>query len=392
MFRYLLFLIAFLLFAPFARAQEEHVYLIKMFDCTHRPFERSQTGFRVRGEKGLITALHGVADCQKIKASRKGLLLDQPLTIKKVDTDHDVALLSSPQIESAPGGGLNVADNIVWESLGTVKVYGHPYGISSLERTLLVSNPPLKPLKDLVPTDSLSILRDRRSPNHLTNVLNLQGHLLPGHSGAPVVDSRGRVVAVANGGLKGGYAEISWAIPFGDIEWDADLYLKLKALAQHDPTILFDYDTGKPIPETVTDFCGQISKLIAASHTKFEFIAGEPNFEGAAGGYKSKIPLPGASASFVVPGNHVRYTMGVRRWGSSKVYKDLVDKLSGCLPSSTKRVAVRNNDPDIDKWPIREITVFKGDDKRPAINVYTKLRGRRTEFYVEIRALESSQK
>jgi Trypsin-like peptidase domain len=372
MLRWFIFLTLFLTLTPSTNAQEADVYLVKIFGCAHKPAERSQTGFRVRGIKGLVTALHGVADCQKITASsRKGLLLDQPLIITKIDADHDVVLLSSSQLESSPDGGLYVADNVIWESLGTVKVYGHPYGISNLERTLLVSNPALKPLKDLVPATPLFILKERRSPNHLINVLNLQGHLLPGHSGAPILDSRGRVVAVASGGLKGGYADISWAIPFEDIEWDANLYQRLKALAQYDPTILFDYDTGEPIAEAGTDFCGQISKLIAASHTKFESesIVGEPTLDGFAGEYKSKIPLPGATASFVLPGQYVRYRMYMTNspgWGFRRVYKKLVAKLRGCLPGSTKREFVVEDD----KFSIREGTTFKGDDNRPNSSIF----------------------
>ena len=41
-----------------------------------------------------------------------------------------------------------------------VKVYGHPYGISSLETTLTLRNPPLRPLKDLVPAAPLFTLKD----------------------------------------------------------------------------------------------------------------------------------------------------------------------------------------------------------------------------------------
>lgn len=80
MIRCLTLFVAFLLFGPIAYAQQENVYLIKMFDCTYKPIQRSQTGFRARGLKGIVTALHGVADCQKITASsRKGPLLEQTL-------------------------------------------------------------------------------------------------------------------------------------------------------------------------------------------------------------------------------------------------------------------------------------------------------------------------
>src|ERR1044072_1511380 len=184
MLRFPLLLAMVLLLASASSAQEANVYLVKMFDCAHQPVERSQTGFRVRGVKGLITALHGVADCQRIMASsKKGLLLDEPLSIRKIDVDHDVALLSSPQLDRAQDEGFEVAENVIWSALVMVKVYGHPYGISSLETVLTVRNPPIEILKDLIPASSLSILKEPSSPNHLIKVLNLQGNLLPGQIG-----------------------------------------------------------------------------------------------------------------------------------------------------------------------------------------------------------------
>jgi Trypsin-like peptidase domain len=357
MLKSLVLLTTFLLFPPALRAQEADVYLIKMFDCAHKPTERTQTGFRVRGIKGLVTALHGVADCQKIMASSKnGLFLDQPLTIKKMDADHDVALLSSPQIDSAPDGGLNVADNVDWKSLGMVKVYGHPYGISKLETTLTLRNPPLTPLKDLVPSAPLSILKERRSPNHLINVLNLQGNLLPGHSGAPILDSKGNVVAVANGGLKEGFAGISWAVPYKDIEWDS-LGSKLKVLAQIDPSLLFAADALPTVPpdEIRETFCEQVLRVVAESKTGFISIVGDPNLDDYAGMFKSKIELPGASSSFVEPNYSVTYFM----YQTDKVgiiqsqYYNLVAKLTACLPAWERR-EVEHSDKSYKRYQFRE--------------------------------------
>jgi hypothetical protein len=339
--------ISLFLLASAANAQEANVYLIKMFDCAHQPTQRSQTGFRVRGVKGLITALHGVADCQRITASsRKGLLLDQPLIIKKIDVDRDVALLSSSQIEGAPDGGLIAADNVAWESLGTVKVYGHPYGISSLETTLTLRNPPLKPLKDLVPAASLSILKERRSPNHLINILNLQGNLLPGHSGAPILDSRGHVVAVANGGLREGFAGISWAVPFEDVEW-GESGDRLKTLARLDPNILFTSDTGsyEPSGEPRDDFCGQLSEVIGTAQTGFFSIVGDPWPRSQPGYFKSTIDLPGSTHSEVSPRWYVSYTMyetDSKEMVESQYYK-LVTKILPCLTTWERKEQLANN-------------------------------------------------
>lgn len=266
-------------------AQEENVYLIKAFNCTHEPTERLLTGFRVRGMKGIVTALHGIADCKRVTASRKGLLLDQPLSVDKVDVDRDAALLSSPQLKSAEGG-LEVAGEVIWGSVGTLKVYGHPYGIGNIETSLSVRQPPLKPLKDLVPAAPRADLMKRRSPNHLIQVLNLQGNILPGHSGAPILDSQGRVVAVANGGLKGGLAGISWAVPFRDIEWK-DVGKELEELVLLDPNILFATEASGAAPseDPESDAC---ERLIRENMAELPAVPDAPSLAGLAGTLNQK--------------------------------------------------------------------------------------------------------
>jgi hypothetical protein len=324
---------ALLMFAPAALAQDEHVYLIKMFDCTHKPVERSQTGFRVQGLKGIITALHGVADCRRVTASKKGLLLDQPLSVKQIDKDRDVALLSSEQVDGAPGGGLSVAEDVVWETLRDVKVYGHPYGISNLDTTLILRNPPLKTLKDLLPAAPLSTLKERRSPNHLIKVLSLQGNLLPGHSGAPILDSRGRVVGVANGGLKEGEVGISWAIPFKDIEWE-EAGGKLKELALLNPEVLFSFDAlpAQQLDEANDETCEQLSKLLAEAKTGFISIVGEPSGESS---FKSKILLPGASHGYLYPKQYAGFFLfrSDKAQNVAAQYYHWVSRVSKCFPN-----------------------------------------------------------
>lgn len=58
---------------------------------------------------------------------------------------------------------------------------------------------------------------DRGSPLYNAKVLSIQGEIEPGHSGAPILDSKNRVLAIANGGLKGGTVGICWAIPINQV-------------------------------------------------------------------------------------------------------------------------------------------------------------------------------
>ncbi len=51
------------------------------------------------------------------------------------------------------------------------------------------------------------------SPSLNLEIDHIDGHLLPGHSGAPIFNQQQRVIAVADGGLENGAVAVSWAIP-----------------------------------------------------------------------------------------------------------------------------------------------------------------------------------
>jgi hypothetical protein len=69
----------------------------------------------------------------------------------------------------------------------------------------------------VIPPDAL----DRMSRSSLLGVdeeiVRLDGHLLPGSSGAPLIASDGKVAAIASGGLAGGGAALSWAVPASNL-------------------------------------------------------------------------------------------------------------------------------------------------------------------------------
>ncbi len=81
------------------------IFRLEISECTHLPeVIRYQTGFRVVGTVGIVTALHGVADdCQTINAvgdSGNGPVFNN-LDLIEADVDRDVALLSSDEVKAA---------------------------------------------------------------------------------------------------------------------------------------------------------------------------------------------------------------------------------------------------------------------------------------------------
>ena len=70
-----------------------------------------------------------------------------------------------------------------------------------------------KKLRDIVPPSVAIELSSAGSPSLDLDITSIEGHLLPGDSGAPIFNKQGRVVAIADGGLANGRVGISWAIP-----------------------------------------------------------------------------------------------------------------------------------------------------------------------------------
>jgi len=243
-----LIFIIFLLTPSVIQARNPFVYLVKAFDCQFEPRSRTLTGFRVNGMKGIVTALHGVADSRRIMVQNQtGIQFRQPLRIMRVDVERDLAFLSSAEIEAAPADGFEIAQNIDWNQLERLQVIGHPYGAGGKAMEHLeLRNPALGSLHDIVPPTPLLRLVNRRSPSTEMPVVSLRGLIVPGFSGAPLLNSQNKVVAVANGGLAGGSTGHVWAIPWQNINWqDIASNTRFQAIASSPPEVLLSYNINE---------------------------------------------------------------------------------------------------------------------------------------------------
>lgn len=196
-----------------------YIYKLKIGGCRYEPAERVLTGFRVKGQIGIITALHGVADCQIINAQPISGNPLNSLMIAQVDIDRDVARLWSKELEALPTDGLAAITKTQTSDYQQVALIGYPYGLFRQKPTVEVKILEITELGNLVPPDLILALNDRSSPAIDIQVLSVQAHLVPGHSGAPLVNGKGQVIGVGNGGLDLGRVEMGWAIPWHLIEW-----------------------------------------------------------------------------------------------------------------------------------------------------------------------------
>ena len=239
------------LLAAFGRAQSTqtnpHVFQVSTSGCPHAPI--LQTGFRVAGQEGIYTALHGVLSCDSISAvvrleeGSRGPFHD--LEIAKVDIARDVALLTSSELtEEGRGEGLKPGSGV---DIGSkLSVIGYPYDVEGQVEShqFNLNTPAFVTIRERLQDKDKVTMRNRGSPDiDSVMVLALEGSLLPGLSGAPVLDGSRAVVGIGLGGLEGGFARIGFAAVWDDLDLRpvTEVGKQLGELASKDARAVFSF-------------------------------------------------------------------------------------------------------------------------------------------------------
>ena len=183
------------------------------------------TGFKVAGQDGIVTALHGVAGAKRITVSKMSneTIYDDDVKIILWDLSKDICLISSSSINKIPKEtGLKLSSIKKISKLNGVKVVikGFPWSMPQYQ-TINVDvdgDHGIELLQNLLPADSSrSVLVKRKSPDIQQNVINLHGDIYPGHSGSPILYNN-EVIGMVDGGLLlgSGYA---WGIIYEQIKF-----------------------------------------------------------------------------------------------------------------------------------------------------------------------------
>jgi hypothetical protein len=237
----------------------DYIFRITAQDCTFIPKSRVQTGFQVQGIPGIVTALHGVADCNILQAKRdNGNIVVDGLTLAQVDVVRDVAVLA-PSTANAPGdapgdtpdamfnadNGLEIAANVA-EDYAALLVIGYPGGRTDQQQASRIEFIQKESLSrflsgDPPPTAFLT----RSSPQKEIDVLTLEADMVPGHSGAPLLTGSRAVLGIIDGGLRQGAIGQAWAIPWQDLDLRpvAERASELQRLRDQDPQLAFLFST-----------------------------------------------------------------------------------------------------------------------------------------------------
>ena len=170
------------------------------------------SGFVWRDPSYVVTALHLVggsasirvtcATTRAVRSERSAqvvrVLLSADLALLKLDSSAAVSPIPVATARPARGERLMAAGF----SFNTSYVQPRPVTAALARHRLDEIVPP----RDVYGLKALGI-----DTKH--DVIHLDGALVPGLSGAPVVNALGELVAIGNGGLAEGAASISWAIP-----------------------------------------------------------------------------------------------------------------------------------------------------------------------------------
>ncbi len=95
-----------------------------------------------------------------------------------------------------------------------IHALGYNAGASgSMTRELHKGHADPEILKQLLPPKDRAELAAAKIPDIELDIYYLDGSLLPGFSGSPVVDAEGELIGIGNGGLENGASNVSWVIP-----------------------------------------------------------------------------------------------------------------------------------------------------------------------------------
>jgi len=199
------------------------------------------SGFFWKQNSSVVTTLHVVNGCTALSVySDTGSNPQKPSVIAQVQKilfDEDLVLLS---LDDTIDGTTVVSESKPAPSdtrdilLVGFPEDGHGSTAKAIKRQFSGNT-----LATLASSQARTELQRSNSPSLTTVVIFLQAIIEHGGSGGPIFNQQGAVVAVADGGLKHGLTEDSWAIPAEDLAALESSSDPLTKMPQQQSTLLF---------------------------------------------------------------------------------------------------------------------------------------------------------
>jgi len=176
--------------------------------------QRTGSGFIWRDSRHVVTALHVVSGCANLSIFSEQSGDTIGAKVERTLRSADLALLKLDRASQTP---LQPAKKQPGLHADLVAL-GYELGAPTLSSKNLTVSFGKHKLSDMLPDNVRREIAAVGAPSLDLNILRLQGHLVPGLSGAPLINSTGRVVAVGDGGLEYGAVSISWALPVDHLD------------------------------------------------------------------------------------------------------------------------------------------------------------------------------
>lgn len=198
---------------------------IRASGCLLEPRERALSGFVLSSTHGIVTALHGVADCRLIIAMQPAKNISLEMRVAQQSVSQDLALLDTTSAPDRPKlQRITPFHGIDFKNIETgsdAQVIGFPHGVLTPQtHDVKIGYPKVERLGNIIGTGNLDLI-ERKSPDIELPVIKISGLVVNGESGAPVVlqASTGEVFGVVIGSTAPGASNIGWVVPIAPIKW-----------------------------------------------------------------------------------------------------------------------------------------------------------------------------
>ncbi|MEM7359418.1 MAG: serine protease [Pseudomonadota bacterium] len=172
---------------------------------------RASSGFLWKSRDQVITSLHSVPGGSKVSVECRGVR--KPATVLKTLPMADLILLKAPGLPAScqPFTSFEAKKP---QPFATLFTFGYHAGAKSgTSRKFEKGHANPERLNTLITGVPLQAIKDFGMPSTNLDIYYVQGGLLPGYSGGPVVDQNKRLVGIVDGGLNKGTSSYNWVIP-----------------------------------------------------------------------------------------------------------------------------------------------------------------------------------
>ncbi|MDP2314250.1 MAG: serine protease [Pseudomonadota bacterium] len=236
------------------------------------------TGFAWSAPTNVVTALHAVSGCGRVTVHSNLLNATRVAKVSHALTGKDLVLLDVDK-QTQPLWSLEAMkpSSVVPTTFSRYTVLGIPKDMIPVDPTLVEFHGSASTLKGLLKGALLEEVTKQGWLDVTAAIMHFGGgHIAPGHSGAPIIDSSGRVVAIADGGLAAGALEIGWGIPVSSLGAILSAGTTVPAAVAKNP-LFFSGDVGAP-PAVAAECQGQtLTKVRSERFSAMRGFVDDPN-------------------------------------------------------------------------------------------------------------------